>query len=91
MALGAEKKQLSKALYAELSKMGAVYSFVGIILGCIVAYIALRIFQLLFPFGIDEPALISAGGLLVSVLYSIVIILCMMVPCCDIYEENKYH
>ena len=59
--------------------MGAVYSFVGIILGCIVAYIALRIFQLLFPFGIDEPALISAGGLLVSVLYSIVIILCMMV------------
>lgn len=79
LALGAEKKQLSKALYAELSKMGAVYSFVGIILGCIVAYIALRIFQLLFPFGIDEPALISAGGLLVSVLYSIVIILCMMV------------
>ena len=76
LALGAEKKQLSKALYAELSKMGAVYSFVGIILGCIVA---LRIFQLLFPFGIDEPALISAGGLLVSVLYSIVIILCMMV------------
>ncbi|MFR7974024.1 MAG: FtsX-like permease family protein [Lacrimispora saccharolytica] len=62
LALGAEKKQLSKALYAELSKMGAVYSFVGIILGCIVAYIALRIFQLLFPFGIDEPALISAGG-----------------------------
>ena len=41
LALGAEKKQLSKALYAELSKMGAVYSFVGIILGCIVAYIAL--------------------------------------------------
>ena len=79
LALGAEKKQLSKALYAELSKMGAVYSLIGIILGCILAYIALNIFQMLFPFGIDEPALISVGGLLVSVLYSIVIIICMMV------------
>lgn len=79
LALGAEKKQLSKALYAELSKMGAVYSLIGIILGCILAYIALKIFQMLFPFGIDEPALISVGGLLVSVLYSIVIIICMMV------------
>lgn len=79
LALGAEKKQLSKALYAELSKMGAVYSLIGIILGCILAYIALKIFQMIFPFGIDEPALISVGGLLVSVLYSIVIIICMMV------------
>lgn len=79
LALGAEKKQLSKALYAELSKMGAAYSLAGIILGCILAYIALKFFQLLFPFGIDEPALISVGGLLVSVLYSIVIIICMMV------------
>lgn len=79
LALGAEKKQLSKALYAELSKMGAAYSLVGIIIGCILAYIALKFFQLIFPFGIDEPALISVGGLLVSVLYSIVIIICMMI------------
>ena len=79
LALGAEKKQMSKALYAELSKIGAMYSLVGMVLGFVIAYIALKIFQALFPFGIDEPAIISVGGLLVSVLYSILVIICMMV------------
>lgn len=79
LALGAEKKQMSKVLYAELSKIGAMYSLVGMVLGFVIAYIALKIFQALFPFGIDEPAIISVGGLLVSVLYSILVIICMMV------------
>lgn len=79
LALGAEKKQVSKALYAELSKIGAMYSVVGMVLGFVIAYIALKIFQALFPFGIDEPAIISVGGLLVSALYSILVIICMMV------------
>lgn len=79
MALGAERKQLSKALYGELSKIGARYSVVGMVFGFVLAYIALKIFRVLFPFGIDEPSFISIGGVLVSVLYSILVIVSMMV------------
>lgn len=79
LALGAKKKQLSKALYVELLKIGTVCSFVGILLGSVLAYIALTIFRVLFPFGIEEPALISVGGLVVSVLYSALVMICMMI------------
>ena len=57
LALGAEKKQLSKALYAELSKIGAMYSIVGMVLGFVIAYIALKIFQALFPFALTNRRL----------------------------------
>ena len=79
LALGAEKNQLSRALYGELSQMGAVYSLVGIALGSVLSYIALKIFQALFPFSIDAPAFLSIGGIAASVLYSILVIVCMMV------------
>ena len=44
-----------------------------------IAYIALKIFQALFPFGIDEPAIISVGGLLVSAFIQYLSDICMMV------------
>uniref|UniRef100_UPI0040569DFF ABC transporter permease n=1 Tax=Agathobacter sp. TaxID=2021311 RepID=UPI0040569DFF len=79
LALGAEKKQLSKAVYGELSKIGVLYSLIGMVLGFMLAYMALKIFRILFPFGIGEPSFISIGGVLVSVLYGIAIVVCMMV------------
>lgn len=79
LALGAEKKQLSNTLYEELSKIGVVYSIVGMILGSVLAFIALKIFRILFPFGIDEPSFFSVSGIFVSVLYGIFIVICMMV------------
>lgn len=79
LSLGAEKKQLSKALYVELSKIGAAYSLIGMVLGFVLAYTALKIFQALFPFSIGEPAIVSISGLLISVLYGIFVMICMMV------------
>ena len=79
MALGAEKKQLSKALYGELVKISVSYSSIGIITGIVISYITLKIFQVFFPFGIGNPSLISIGGILVSVLFSFVVGISMLV------------
>ena len=78
MALGAEKKQLSKVLYGELVKISVCYSSIGIITGVIISYIALKIFQVFFPFGIENPSLISVGGVLVSILFSFVVGISML-------------
>ena len=46
--------------------------------GVIISYIALKIFQVFFPFGIENPSLISVGGVLVSILFSFVVGISML-------------
>lgn len=79
LALGAEKRQLSKALYVELAKIGTVCSFAGILSGAVLAYLVLTVLRVLFPFGMGEPALVPVGGLAASVLCSVLVLICMMI------------
>lgn len=79
LALGAEKKQLSKALYVELFRIGTACTLVGILAGAVLSYLVLWLFWVLFPFGIERPVLVSAGGIVVAVLLSALMMLCMMI------------
>lgn len=69
LALGAGKKRLSKALYSDLGKIILMQSAIGIAAGTVMAFLALCLFQAVFPLGIEDAALISLSGLAVSVLF----------------------
>lgn len=73
LALRAEKKRLSKALYFDLSKIIVQYSGLGIIMGVLMAFLALQVFKALFPFSVGNVAVISVNGVIAAVLFCVMI------------------
>lgn len=71
LALGTEKKRLSKALYSDLGKIILTQSAIGIGAGMVMAFIALCIFKTAFPLSVDKVAFISLPGMAVPVLFCI--------------------
>lgn len=71
LALGAEKRRLSKALYSDLGKIILTQSALGIAAGTVMAFIALCLFRAAFPLGVENVAFISVAGMGVSVLFCI--------------------
>lgn len=79
MALGTEKKQLTKTLYREMIGISIKNSIIGIIGGTIISYFTLQIFQMAFPFSIGKIEYFSAAGLLVSIFFGILVSICVVI------------
>lgn len=79
LALGAKKKDLSKALYTDLCKIILTQTLLGIVLGAIAAYIALSIFKAAFPLSVENISFVSVSGLAVSVIFSLFVGFCIII------------
>lgn len=69
LALGTPKKQLARALYQDLLSIISVGIGLGIIIGTILSYIILKIFQLCVSVKINKVSLVSLNGIMVSLLF----------------------
>ena len=79
LALGAQKKQLSKSLYNDL--LGIIINGIclGIIIGTFFAFLILKFFQLTLSVGIERVSLLSLSGITVSLLFGCIVGACILI------------
>lgn len=78
LALGTERGQLKKALYTELGKMMALYSFAGILAGAILALLTGKAAEILVA-GVNEyPFAYTIKGFVGAVCYAVFLFLLIM-------------
>lgn len=71
LALGADKKRLSRVLYSDMGKIIFLQSVIGITAGTIMAFIALCLFKAIFPIGMENISFLNASGVAASALFCI--------------------
>lgn len=78
LALGVERRTLAKVLYRELLGIAFCWSGLGMVIGTAISYLTLCIFKKVFPFSIEEVTITSVEGIVLSILFSGVVISCVM-------------